>query len=458
MRNIEMRLISIPIIILTATIVIADAFPIQSQNRQTKSRNTKQKKTVTATKTNQNPHFEYLKVLHEEKPVGGKLLGRLGLSSKGLSPYKIKEYNSYLISNFPKASSDRVQMFLIESYKDEKMWDEAQVGLLKFVYLYPSSSIYKKVLDDGYTVLQDEKYFGSYRDKLLLLLTDAPKTGKMHNRYYDFLDAVHDLKNKKLRSIFERESWEYLRLYPDRSSGSMVLMWLAQLEQENNAFHPAVMIYEKLMALYPSSKDYASALYQVAMLKQEKFNDYNDATVSFRRFLKKFPKHNYVAHAQHRIATMADKNFNDWSTAVKEYEKLAKKHPTFKYAVPSLLRVGEIQATKLKLKDQAISTYNRVASEYPDSTLQATEALQRSAKLYQKAKEYEEAIHQYMAVNDNYPKTNGALKSLKECATIYEKKMKQKDKAIEILNTIIKEFPESKDAKRAEKRIKKLNK
>jgi TolA-binding protein len=36
--------------------------------------------------------------------------------------------------------------------------------------------------------------------------------------------------------------------------------------------------------------------------------------------------------------------------------------------------------------------------------------------------------------------------------------MKQKDKAIEILNTIIKAFPESKDAKRAEKRINKLNK
>jgi TolA-binding protein len=110
------------------------------------------------------------------------------------------------------------------------------------------------------------------------------------------------------------------------------------------------------------------------------------------------------------------------------------------------------------LKDQAISTYNRVAAEYPDSTLQATEALQRSAKLYQKAKQYEEAIHQYMAVHDSYPGTDGALKSLKECATIYDKKLKQKDKAIEILNTIIKAFPESKDAKRAEKRIKKLNK
>ena len=459
MRDIEMRLIIIPIIILTATIVIADAFPIQSQDRQTRSRNTNQKRTVVSTKTSKNAHFNFLKTLHEEKPVkGGKLLGRLGLSSKGLSSYKIKEYNSYLISNFPKASSDHVQMFLIESYKDEKMWDEVQVGLLKFAYLYPSSSIYKKVLDNGYTLLQEEKYFRSVRDKLITLLSDAPKTGKMHSRYIGFLAAVHGFKDKKLRSIFERESWEYLRLYSNRSSGSKVLMWLAQIEQENSAFHPAVMIYEKLMALYPASQDYASAIYQVAMLKQEKFKDYNEATVSFRRFLKKFPTHNYVAHAQHRIATMADKNFSDWSTAVKEYEKLATKHPTFKYTVPSLLRVGEIQATKLKLKDQAISTYNRVASEYPDSTLQATEALQRSAKLYQKAKQYEEAIHQYMAVHDSYPGTDGALKSLKECATIYEKKMKQKDKAIEILNTIIKAFPESKDAKRAEKRINKLNK
>ena len=353
MSEIEMRLIFIPTIILTVTIVIAEAFPIQQAlNNQTKSGSVKQRQAVISTKTIENAYFDFLKALHEEKPMkDGKLLGRLGLSSKGLSSYKIKEYNSYLISNFPKASSDHVQMFLIESYKNEKMWDEAQVGLLKFVYLYPSSSIYKKVLDDGYTVLQEEKYFGSVRDKLLLLITDAPKTGKMHNRYYEFLGAVHDLKNKKLQSIFERESWEYLRLYPNRSDGSMVLMWLAQIEQENNAFHPAVMMYEKLMALYPASKDYASALYQVAMLKQEKFNDYNDATVSFRRFLKKFPKHKYVAHAQHRIATMADKNFNDWSTAVKEYEKLAKKYPTFKYTVPSLLRVGEIQATKLKLKD-----------------------------------------------------------------------------------------------------------
>ena len=86
-----MRLIFIPIIILTATIVIADAFPMQqSLNNQTKSSNTKQKQAVIATKTIENAYFNFLKALREEKPMkGGKLLGRLGLTSKGLSSYKI---------------------------------------------------------------------------------------------------------------------------------------------------------------------------------------------------------------------------------------------------------------------------------------------------------------------------------------------------------------------------------
>ena len=133
------------------------------------------------------------------------------------------------------------------------------------------------------------------------MLSDAPKTGKMHSRYFDFLAAVHGFKDKKLQSIFERESWEFLTLYSNRSSSTSVLMWLAQIEQKNSAFHPAVMIYEKLMALYPASQDYSSALYQVAMLKQEKFKDYNEATVSFRRLLKKFPTHNYASEISLKI-------------------------------------------------------------------------------------------------------------------------------------------------------------
>ena len=63
-----------------------------------------------------------------------------------------------------------------------------------------------------------------------------------------------------------------------------------------------------------------------------------------------------------------------------------------------------------------------------------------------------------MVIHDKYPGTDGALASLEDCAVIYEKKLKQDGKAVEMLNTVIKEFPDSKNAKKAAKRIKKINK
>jgi len=414
---------------------------------------------VVISKTVEDAHYNFLKELHEEETKNaGKILGRFGLTSKGLTEYKRKEYNLYLDTYFPDASSDYVQMFLFELNIEQEQWAEAEINLLKFVYLYPQSSVYKKVTDNGYTVLQEQKYYNSNRDKLIKLLGEAPKSGKTYKRYHQLLSAIHGLNDKRLTNLFKIECWNFLHLYPNRSQCSMVMMWLAQLEQENNNFHPSVMIYEKLMNLYPASKDYSAALYQVAMLKQEKFNEYNEATVSFRKFLKKFPEHKYVAYAQYRIATMADKNFDDWSTAVKEYEVLANEYPDFKYTIQSLLRMGEIQESKLKERKEAIQTYQRVYSTYPDSSEQAIEALLRSGNLYQKSKQYEEAITQYMIVNSKYPKTPGSLKSLNKCADIYEKRMDDKDKAIEVLNLVTTDFPDSRDAKKAQRRIKKLSK
>lgn len=417
------------------------------------------KQSLIISKTVEGAHYDFLKELHNEKSKKvGKILSRLGLSSKGLSDYKLREYNLYLDSYFPSASSDYVQMYLFELNIAEEEWGQAEMNLLKFIYLFPQSPLYKKVIDRGYEILQEEKYYDSYRDKLIKLMSEAPSSGKIYKRYYQLLVDVHALKDKRLTDIYEIECWNFLQFYPNRSQCSMVMMWLAKQEQEKNNFHPAVMLYDKLMNLYPASNDYSAALYQVAMLKQEKFNEYNESTVSFRKFLKMFPEHKYVAHAQYRIAHMADKNFDDWSTAISEYEVLAKKYPNFKYTIPSLLRMGKIQESKLKERKEAIKTYQSIYSLYPDSAEQSIEALLRTANLYEKSKEYDQAIQQYMIVSSEYPETSGSLKSLNKCADIYDKKMDDKDKAIEVLNNVITQFPGSRDAKKAQRRIKKLNK
>ena len=417
------------------------------------------KEPVTAAAPTEQDYFDFLRMLHAEQPKKtGDLLGRLTGPSKDLGEHKISEYDTYLKIYFPNAHSDHVQRFMIESFVDQEKWNEAELALLKFVYLYPNSALKKTVIENGYVLLEEEDYYQSNRDKLVTLLQEAPQSGEIQDRYFKFLSTIHGLRDPKLKPLFKREAWEYLRLYSNLPRASKALMGLAGVELSNGAHHSALMIYEKLMTMYSTSREFASALFQSGKLKQEQFSENNEATANFRQFLKQFPEHRFVAEAQYRIAAIADQKFNDWTTAIGEYEKVVTQHPTNVHTIPSLLRVGEIQATKLRQKEEAIATYNRIASEYPDSTVQVTEALQLAGKLHEKSKEYEEAIAQYMVVYEKYPGTEGALVSLEKCAVIYEKKIKRKDKAVEKLNIIVKEYPGTKNAKKAAKRVKKLNK
>ena len=66
-------------------------------------------------------------------------------------------------------------MFLLELNIEEEQWAEAEMNLLKFVYLYPQSSIYKQVISRGYSVLDEEKYF-SIRDCPQFVLKVSLKT------------------------------------------------------------------------------------------------------------------------------------------------------------------------------------------------------------------------------------------------------------------------------------------
>lgn len=408
-------------------------------------------------------YFDYLKALNYEQPKkfksgSRKLLRKSVNTAETLANYKINEYRTYLNIYFPNAHSDYAQRFIIETYIDQEQWNEVLVGLLKFAYVYQDSPLNGPVLENGSQIIQQEKYYQSNRDELLSLIQGKPEAKEIHDSYFEFLSTIRSLKDTELASIFQREAWEFLGMYSDLPQTSTVLIWLAEMDLANNAPHSALMIYEKLMTLYPSSTDFATVLYQTGTLRQEKFREFEEATANFRQFLEQFPEDSRIEDAQYRIAIIADQELNDWTTAITEYEVLVTQYPTFAQSVTSLLRIGEIQASKLKQKEAAITTYNRLASEYQDNAAQATEALQRAGKLYEKSKAYEDAIKQYMTVHDNYPGTDGALESLETCAKLYEKQLKRNDKAKEILYIIIDDFPDTKSAKKADKRLKKLNK
>lgn len=406
-------------------------------------------------------YFEYLSKLNYEQPKkylldSGGFLRKTVSSAESLAGYKIGEYRAYLNSYFPGAHSDHIQRFMIENYIDQKKWGEVLAGLLKFAYLYQDSPLKGPVIENGSTTIQQVDYFQSVRDKLLSLIQGKPEPGEIHGSFFKFLATLRSFNEPEIESIFKREGWEYLGNYPESPQAGTVLIWLAEVELANSAHHSAYMIYTRLMTLHPDSPDFATALYQAGRLQQEHFSEFEQAAGNFRQLLEQFPEDSLRADAQYRIAAIADQNLKDWTTAVAEYEKLAAEYPKSTHTIIGLLRMGEIQAGKLKQREEAINTYNRIASEYPESTAEATEALQRAGKLYEKSKSWEAAIEQYMSVYKKYPRTEGALVSLEICAALYEKKIKRNDKARELLNIIIMDFPDTKGAKKAAKRLKKL--
>lgn len=415
--------------------------------------------TPISSETIEKAYFDFLTTLSAEEPKQrGKLLARFGRSTKNFSSYKLDEYNSYLNMYFPAAHSDHIQSYIIQTLIDQKKWDEVEIALLKFLYLYPNSSLKPAVIGKGSQIIQNEDYYKPHRDKLLALLGSITGQGEVQDRYFEFLSTLRLSKNTRSSPIFNREARRFIELYSNIPQSSNVLMWLAEFETTNEAYDTSFMIYQKLMTLFPSSTHYAMAKYQTGLLQQEQFNEFEEAINSFRQFLTQFPEDTLVPDAHYRIATMTDQNLKDWTNAIVEYETLVSRYPDAIHAIPSLFRIGEIQTGKLKQGEKAIATLNKIASDYPDSTDHAIRALQQAGKLYEKNKAFDKAIEQYLVVHEKYPGTDGALSSLETCATLYEKKLKMTDKTIEMLNLIVEEFPNSKNAQKATKRLKKLEK
>jgi len=436
--------------------------PADSVINQPAEENVNSKATGVQSST-EKEYYNYLTQLNFEQPkqfwLGTGLLLRKNVkTADALNEYKIQEYRTYLDKYFPNAHSDYIQRFMIETYIDWEKWNEVQANLLKFTYLYQESPLRGPVLENGSVKIQEEEYFAANREKLLPIIQGLPETGKIHENYFQYLITLLSFKDNRLTSIVAREAWEFIRLYTDKPQTSTVLFWMAEIDLVSDNPHSALMIYKKLMTLFPSSNEFATALYKTGTIQQDIFSEFETATATFRQFLEQFPEDDRSSDSQYRIAMIADQNFKDWTTAIDEYETLVTQFPTSDNAATALLRVGEIQADKLKQRDVAIATYNRLATEYTDDTANATEALQRAGKLYEKSKAFEEAINHYMKVHEKYPGTEGALESLEKSAKLYEKKLKRNDQAIEVLNIIVAEFPDTKNSKKAEKKIKKLNK
>jgi len=402
-------------------------------------------------------YFRYEKVLKMDTPKRKTGFLKMASSVENISPFQIDELNTYFDKYFPAARTDSVLDFIIQINIRDGDWSNAERNIIKFLYLFPESSLYEEMKSIRGGIFQTEKYYKTYNVFLSDLLNAVPKLPRGDMRYFRYIELLKDLPDPNVRGAFVAEARKFLALYPASKYAPETNLWLANTLLNSNQPHSAYLLLQKMMILYAEDALYCGALHISGVIQQEQFNEYENAIKTFAALIQRFPDDTLAEDAQHRIAKINDENLNDWEKAVKEYQIYADKYSQSPAAIPALTRKATIQATRMSLIEEAVNTYKLIDERYP-ATTGAQEALTAAADLYFLKTRYDQAIEVYMSIFQKYPQSEKAVSALEQVVNIYQSKIKDNQKSIEILNLIITNYPDSKASARATKLLTKLEK
>lgn len=404
----------------------------------------------------EDKYFSYCKMLKMEESKQKKGIWKLRESGEDIYPFQIKELKRYLEIFFPEARCDSVQDFLTRLYIRKGDWSKAEFSLLKFIHLYPNSTLYEEVKNIRSGIFQTEKSYRKDSEYLMSLVGTIPAYTNMDVRYFKFVELLREFPNSEVQKYFVGEAKKFLQLYPFSPQSPLVNLWIGEALLKKEQPQRAFMYYNRLMTFYPESDEMRIALCRSGLIQGKNFEEYKNAIESFNSLIEKFPDDILALSAHYHIAKIADIYLKNWEKAVKEYQVFADSCNESEKSISALMRKAAILASEMNLIEAAVATYKSIDERYPD-TPGAYKSIISSGDLYESHKRYEAAVAQYMSLFEKYPQSDKALKALEKVAAIYTK-IKDIDKTIKTLNLIIANFPGTKSEAKAVKQLKKLEK
>lgn len=412
-----------------------------------------------------NPEFEakyfnYGKMLKQEEAKTKSGLLFLSSEIEDIYPFQINELEQYVDQFFPEARCDSIQDFLTQLYIRRQDWKNAELSLIKFIYLYPESPLSEEIKTIRSGIFQTERYYKNYSDYLMTVVATTPAYPKMDIRYFKFVELIKNFPDPDIRASFIKEARKFLELYPFSSNAPKVCLWIAEDLLKNEKSQSAYITLRRLMIFYPNCIEIPVALYNSAKIQEKNFQEYQDAIDNYYRFIENFPDDTLAAYAHYRIAKLADSQLNNWEKATQEYQIAADLFLPIqnnKKCIAALTRRARILADEMNLIQDAVSTYRSIDAHFPN-TPDAHQALMAAGDLFNRYKQYESAVFQYINLYEKYPEAENVLDALEKAVKIYSDRINNQDKTIETLNIIINNYPGSKSAAWATKRLKKLEK
>lgn len=377
---------------------------------------------------------------------------------KKMHDFLIAELEHYL-ELFPKSKhARRVQYMLGSIYEKDGKKDLAVASYLKMLFLYPSAAGIAESTDSLHELISTQKSYEKKRNWLRKQIKKVSIKSYSDEGYFKYLDVMIRLDQPKLRDWTLDSCRAFIISFPSSRKNEQVLVWIADIYDQEKKFSEAEASYRKFVTVYPNSPLLPAIRYKQGVLLYENLKKDKDAVEVMATLVKKYPNSKYAVKALLLSGEIKEKKLKDYKAAIADYRRLADKYPKDENAVEALWTIAKINQVKLKDYKTANYFYSEIVNRYPKNE-KGVKALEEMAKIYKgQLKDYDAAASTYARIARLYPDYEKAVQRLLDAGTICESKLKDYRRAISYYQIILEKFGSHKKAETARKRIQSASK
>ncbi|MDR0734617.1 MAG: tetratricopeptide repeat protein [Elusimicrobiota bacterium] len=340
-----------------------------------------------------------------------------------------------------------------------KAFPSAAITLLRNKYDYPKSPEIETLRGMFAQIAQNiEK---DKRDALDKLAAAAVGDGApVEERLAAFLSEATklDIKNTFIPLLAEYQN--FFARFPAYGDKDRLELMLGDLYRQNKNYQAAIMQYQKVYEIYPSTKYKAASVRMTGDIYGGDFKDYNKAMHYYEKVLRDFPNSAERGITYNHMAILSE-NKKDYAGAVNYITSAADiyiKDNQSSRAYAALLYKADLQENRLKDYAAAADTLKKTAEIFAKSRQKFVEVKLKTAAIYSKRlKDFYGQVAAYEAIITNYPDAPQAPQAMFDAAGIYEK-LDKLQQARAMYQKLIIAHPADTLATRAQKRMDAIDK
>ena len=334
-----------------------------------------------------------------------------------------------------------------------KSFPAAAITLLRYKYEYPKSAD-KEALRAAFAQIT-QNIEKDKRDALDKLAAAAVNGAPVEERLAAFLSEATKLDLKNTFAPLFAEYQNFFARFPAYGDKDRLELMLGDLYRQNKNYQAAIMQYQKVYEIYPSTKYKAASVRMSGDIYGGELKDYNKAMHYYETVLRDFPNSAERGITYNHMAILSE-NKKDYSGAVNYITSAADiyiKDNQAARAYAALLYKADLQENRLKDYAAAADTLKKTSEIFAKSQQKFVEVKLKAAAVYSKRlKDFYGQLAAYEAIIANYPAAPQTPQAMFDAAGIYEKLAKpQQAKAL--YQNLIVTHPAGELATRAQKRV-----